>query len=109
MAAKPIRRSLLIHTVHFAEKQDDLGWGSEYAEPIELVFVRIEPKESLVTTVTGETIKSTTTLFHDSVHSTPCEFKLDSKIAFNNTSYTVKGVDYFYDNQRLHHREVRLV
>lgn len=109
MAAKPIKRSLLIHDVSYEERQNDNRWDEDYSPAVNVERVRVEPKIILITNSSGKSVQSNTTLFHDAVHSTACDFKVDSKVTFDGSTYTVGGVDYFYDNMRLHHKEVRLV
>ncbi|EJQ55099.1 MULTISPECIES: putative minor capsid protein [Bacillus cereus group] len=110
--AKPMRRSLLIHTVEYLEyKGEDDSWGGSdnYAEPVKLERVRIEPKKTFVSNGNGDSVVMQTLLFHDAVHSTPITFKEKSKVIFNGKEMTVSKVSDFYDRSRLHHVEVALV
>ncbi|MBD5797197.1 minor capsid protein [Bacillus pseudomycoides] len=110
--AKPIRLSLLIHTVEYLEyKGEDDTWGGNdnYAPAITIERVRIEPKKSVVVNGNGDSIVMQTLLFHDAVHSTPVTFKEKSKVIFNGKEMTVSKVSDFYDRSSLHHVEVLLI
>lgn len=104
----PIPKALLIHEVTletFAESE----WGGTFAAPVTVSFVRLEPKTALVRGSTGDNVTSNTLLFWDSTHSTPCDFTEDSKVTFNGKKMIVAAVDDFFDESKLHHREVRLL
>jgi len=107
--AKPIQKRLLIHTVIYKEKQADDGWGNEYKEPVIINQVRIEPKTKLVRSNTGESVESTTTIFWDCVFSSPATFINGSKITFEGIEYELRQTDKFYDADRLHHLELRVI
>ncbi|QIW21328.1 putative minor capsid protein [Bacillus thuringiensis] len=107
--AKPIRRSLLIHTIQYLEyKGEDDTWGGSdnYAPAVMIKRVRVEPKKNVVSNGNGESLVTNTLLFHDSVHSTPVTFKEKSKVIFNGKEMIVKKVAEFYDRAFLHHVEV---
>lgn len=107
---KAIRKSVLIHSVLYAKKTvDDLWDEGTFQEPVKVNYVRLEPKEKLVRSNVGESIQSDTTLFWDSVHSTPVDWIKGSQVTFNDRLMTVEGIDEYYDSHRLHHLEVRLV
>lgn len=107
---RPIKRNTLIHSIMYTPKDgDDLGWGEETNEPITVKNVRLEPKTSIVKTTTGEAVSSTTTLFWDTTFSTPIEWELDGKVKWNGKDFLVKGIDEYWDSNRLHHKEVRLI
>ena len=110
--AKPMRRSLLIHTVEYLKyKGEDDTWGGNdnYESPVTIEMVRIEPKKTVVLSGNGNSTVMKTLLFHDAVHSTPVTFKEKSKVVFNGKEMTVSEVSDFYDRSRLHHVEVLLV
>ena len=110
--AKPIRRSLLIHTVEYREYigEGDTWSGSDnYAIPITLERVRVEPKRTVTANGNGESIVMKTLLFYDAVHSTPITFKEKSKVTFNGKEMIVSEINDFYDRSRLHHVEVVLL
>jgi hypothetical protein len=110
--AKPIRLSLLIHTVDYLEYigEGDTWSGSEnYAPAKKIERVRVEPKKNVVSNGNGESLVTNTLLFHDSVHSTPVVFKEKSKVVFDGKEMTVSKVSDFYDRSSLHHVEVLLV
>ncbi|HDR7795315.1 TPA: minor capsid protein [Bacillus luti] len=110
--AKPIRRSILIHTIEYLEYQgeDDTWSGSgSYKPAVVIEKVRIEPKKTVVSNGNGDSTVMQTLLFHDAVHSTPITFKEKSKVIFNDKEMTVSTVSDFYDRSRLHHVEVLLV
>ncbi|MED1012133.1 putative minor capsid protein [Bacillus mycoides] len=109
--AKPIRRSLLIHTIEYLEYkgEDDTWSGSDNYKPaVKIERVRVEPKNTVVSNGNGESLIANTLLFHDSVHSTPVVFKEKSKVIFNGKEMTVSKVSDFYDRNSLHHVEVLL-
>ncbi|MBO1628195.1 putative minor capsid protein [Bacillus arachidis] len=110
--AKPIRRSLLIHTVYYLEYkgEDDTWGGSDNYKPAKTIKrVRIEPKKTVALNGNGDSTVMQTLLFHDAVHSTPVTFKEKSKVIFNEKEMTVSKVSDFYDRSSLHHVEVLLV
>ena len=107
--AKPIKRRLLIHEVVYEKKQEDDGWSGEYATPVTIEKVRLEPKTKLVRSDTGDSVESTTTLFWDVVFSSPVNWVLNSKVTFNGKNMEIKQVDEFYDGEKLHHLELRLI
>ncbi|MBJ8031446.1 putative minor capsid protein [Bacillus cereus group sp. N21] len=110
--AKPIRRSLLIHTIQYLEyKGEDDTWGGSdnYKPAVTIERVRVEPKKTVVLNGNGDSTVMQTLLFHDAVHSTPAVFKEKSKIIFDGEEMTVKEVNKFYDRSNLHHMEVELV
>lgn len=108
--AKPIRRSLLIHEVTMLNSEKEDSWGDVVpGEDKVIKYVRLDPKSKEMTSGTGEKIVSNTTLFWDATHSTPVEWKEQSKVKWGEKELTVEAVDYFYDRSKLHHVEVRLV
>lgn len=107
--AKPIQKRLLIHEAEYRKKIPDLGWGEEFDKPKVLRLVRFEPKTKLVKTSTGDSVESTTTLFVDEVFSTKVSWEMDSKVIWEDKEYLVRGIDSYYDANRLHHLEVRLI
>lgn len=107
--AKPIRKKLLFHEIVYKEKQPDDGWGNLFKEPTTIKQIRVEPKTKLVRSSTGESVESTTTVFWDCVFSSPANFVNGSKITFDETEYELRQIDKFYDADRLHHLELRLI
>lgn len=103
----PIPKGLLIHTVTY-EEMTKSEWGNSFAAPVTIENVRIEPKNTLSRNGTGSTVTSDTLLFWDSVHSTPCAFVEDSKVTFSGREMIVVSVSDYYDESKLHHKEVRL-
>lgn len=103
----PIPKGLLIHEVTYRAKQTS-EWGDSFADPIAIEHVRVEPKNTLARNSTGSTVTSDTLLFWDSVHSTPCAFVEDSKLTFSGREMIVVSVSDYYDESKLHHKEVRL-
>ncbi|PFW65284.1 putative minor capsid protein [Bacillus sp. AFS075034] len=108
--AKPIRRALLIHTVEYREYIGEDAWGGSdnYAAPVTLERVRIEPKRTVSPSGNGESVVMKTLLFHDAVHSTPITFKEKSKIIFNGKEMIVNEINEYYDRSKLHHIEALL-
>jgi hypothetical protein len=102
----PIPKGLLIHEVTYRAKQAS-EWGDS-ADPVTIEHVRVESKNTLARNSTGSTVTSDTLLFWDSVHSTPCAFVEDSEVTFNGRQMIVVSVQEFYDQSKLHHKEVRL-
>lgn len=110
--AKQIRRSLLIHTVEYHEytgEDDTWGGSGNYAPPVTIERVRVEPKRTVTPNSNGESIVMKTLLFHDAVHSTPIIFKEKSKVVFNGKEMIINEINEFYDRGRLHHTEVRML
>lgn len=110
--AKPIRRSLLIHTIQYLEYKgegDTWGGSDNYKPAVTIERVRIEPKKTVVLNGNGDSTVMQTLLFHDVVHSTPVTFKEKSKVIFDGEEMAVKEVAKFYDRSSLHHVEVLLV
>ena len=103
----PIPKGLLIHAVTY-EEMTKSEWGDSFAAPVTIENVRIEPKNTLSRNGTGSTITSDTLLFWDSVHSTPCAFVEDSKVTFSGREMIIVSVSDYYDESKLHHKEVRL-
>lgn len=109
--ARPIRLSLLIHTVQYLEyigENSTWGGSGDYAPAVTIERVRVEPKQTVVSNGNGESIVMQSLLFHDSVYSTPIDFKDKSKIIFNGKEMIVKKINEFYDRSSLHHVEVGL-
>ncbi|MED3353543.1 putative minor capsid protein, partial [Bacillus thuringiensis] len=72
--AKPIRLSLLIHTIEYLEYKgegDTWGGNENYKPAVTIERVRIEPKKTFVLNGNGDSTVMETLLFHDAVHSTP--------------------------------------
>lgn len=107
--ARPIQKRLLIHEAEYLKKIPDLGWGEDFDKPKILKLVRFEPKIRLVKTSTGDSVESDTTLFIDMVFSTKVSWEMDSKVIWEGKEYLVRGIDPYYDANRLHHLEVRLI
>ena len=103
----PIPKGLLIHSVTY-EEMTKSEWGDSFAAPVTIENVRVEPKNTLSRNGTGSTVTSDTLLFWDSVHSTPCAFVEDSKVTFSGREMIVVSVSDYYDESKLHHKEVRL-
>ena len=103
----PIPKGLLIHSVTY-EEMTKSEWGDSFAAPVTIEHVRVEPKNTLSRNGTGSTVTSDTLLFWDSVHSTPCAFVEDSKVTFSGREMIVVSVLDYYDESKLHHKEVRL-
>lgn len=108
--SKPIKRSLLIHKVTYVPKNnDDLGWGEGPSEAVTVENVRLEPKTKTSRTATGETVDSTTTLFWDATFSDPVDWELDSEVLWKGKRLVIQGIDEYWDAEKLHHKEVRLI
>ena len=105
---KPIRPDLLIHTITYKSIQKD-RWGEEEETATVIEKVRVEPIETYIQTSAGEKVMSSTTVFWDKVHSTPCTFKSGDKIIFDGTEMTVQKIDRLHDRTALHHLEIRVI
>lgn len=100
---------MLIHSIEYKEIEPDEGWGVVFKETKTINQVRVEPKTKLVRSGTGESVESTTTIFWDVVFSTPATFVKGSKLTFNGNEMELRQVDEFYDGEKLHHLELRLI
>jgi len=105
---KPIRRELLIHTISYAPPISD-SWGDpESVTPVTVKRVRVEPTNQLVRDGAGEQIIANTVLFWDRIVSTPCNFEINGKVAFNGREMTIVNIADYYDRANLHHKEITL-
>ena len=107
--SKPIPKKLLIHEVKYIPISQEDSWGNVKSEPIKVSNVRIEDTKRFVQTTTGNKLITATILFWDKTFSTPCEFKVEDKVKWNNMEYTVNEINTYYDEARLHHLEVVLI
>lgn len=108
--ARPIRRSLLIHTVLYQKVSESERFGKTYDPPIEIKRVRVEPKRSVLIGANQEQLISNSLLFVDATHSTKTEWKEGSKIEFNGVEYVIEKLNIFYgDSNKVHHWEAVMV
>lgn len=107
--SQPMPRSLLIHSVVYEEKDGTDDWGSvQYKYPRTITNVRVDHGNSLIESSVGEREELKAVLYHDEVHSTPCDYTIGSKVRWAGFEYVVMGTDLLFDEQKLHHKEVRL-
>ena len=110
MRAKPIRRSLLLHNVQYISPAKTSTW--EPKEPGKegtwIQHVRLEPVESF-SYGAQEKAQASARLFWDAVHSTPCVWEVGGRVVWNETVFSITGVQTYYDRAKLHHVEVMLL
>jgi hypothetical protein len=112
MSIKPIPQSLLIHEAVYEEFLNNERWGEVFAAPVALSNVRIQPAKGLIKDTIREAISARAVLFYDTAHSMPVidNFKIKSKITFNNEIYSISDVQTFYAFEEApHHYELILV
>jgi len=103
--------NLLIHSVVYYKRIGKTEYEEIlYDSGIELKKVRVEPKHRIIKNTDGDDLQSQSILFYDSVKSVPrdIDFNMNDKITFNNKDYIILAVNDFYDNKKLHHKEIAL-
>jgi|SRR5690554_3600435 len=110
MTIKSIPKRLLIHTIEYEEFIGSGTWDDEFAEPITINNVRVEPVSRLNRTGDSEGEQVSHIVFIDRQHSTPIpDFKIRSRITFRGVSREVVGVKPFYGfDSEPHHYEIEL-
>lgn len=107
--SRPIDRQLLIHTVIYEEKTGTGDFNEvTYKQPRKIEFTRLDHQNGLLSTARGQQEELKAILFHDEFNSTPCDFVPGSRITWGNYVYNVAGVNLLFDENKLHHKEVRL-
>lgn len=108
---RPIPRKLLPHTITYEEYTGGDGWENEYAPPITINHVRVEPSTYLKRSANQEEILAKNIVFIDRVNSNPFTvLKEKGRVTSNGEEYEVHKVDTFYTiGNNVHHLEVELV
>lgn len=112
MRIKPIPLNLLIHNVEYLEIVESNGWDDEFNPPLPIENVRVEPSEYVNRTTNSSGTSSKNILFVDRFYSNPYpEFKVKSKIIWNDEEYEISKVNKLYDvdPNEPHHYELELV
>ncbi|VXB51740.1 Minor capsid protein [Exiguobacterium sp. 8H] len=106
-----IQRRLLIHEITYEEYDENDRYGATYKAPVQVKWVRIEPKRTVMIDANNTEIVSTTLLFVDSLNTSPRFIpKEQSKITFEGIVYRIQKVNTYYANSiRVHHWEAVLV
>lgn len=110
MAIKSIPKRLLIHTIEYEEFIGSGTWDDEFAEPITITGVRVEPVSRLNRSGESEGEQVSHVVFVDRMHSSSFpEFKVRSRITFRGVSREVVGVKPFFAfDSEPHHYEIEL-
>ena len=111
MSIRPIPKRLLIHSVEYREFIEDQRWGSSFADPIPVTFVRVEPATSMSRDTSKEEVVARSVLYIDRVNTKPfLQPKEKDRIIFGGEEYEVHKIDVHYAfGPRIHHLEVELV
>jgi len=82
----------------------------EYAEPVTLKRVRVDPSTTIIKRSDGDETALRSLLFYDAVKSLPLniDFAENDKINFEGRDYLIANIEYLYDNNKLHHLEIGL-
>lgn len=109
---KPIPKKLLIHELEYSECVGSNGWDKEFAEPINIKNVRVQPMTKLVESTNSSRIEATHIIMIDSKHSKPYIKPTEgSTIKWNrgNKDFEVIRVSEFYAfKDTPHHYEVEV-
>ena len=108
---KPIPKRLLPHKCIYKKYLGNNGEGDEWAEAIELNFVKIEEKNQLKVTSNGREIVGNARFFYDVYNSSGLteEPTSNSVIEFKAKKYKVIDTDILCANNSIpHHYEVLL-
>lgn len=108
---RPIPRKLLPHTITYEEYIGGDGWENDYAPPITINHVRVEPSTYIKRSANQEEILAKNIVFIDRVNSSPFTIpKQKGKVTFNGEEYEVHKVNPFYAvGTNIHYLEVELV
>ena len=108
---KPIPKRMLPNSATYEEYVADTGEGSSYKTPITLDHIKVDEQTQFSYTSNGKEIVGNAMLFYDLTNSSG--FNNDpvneSKITFNDKTYTIKDTDILRANDSTpHHYEVLL-
>ena len=108
---RPIPKRMLPHNCTYEKYLGDTGEGVSFSSPVNLENIKIEERRQFNYTSNGRELVGNAILFYDCFNSSGLlkhQF-LESKIIFNNKTYTVVDVDVLYANSNQpHHYEVLL-
>lgn len=112
MRIKPIPKRMLVHTIIYEEYEEEGPFGGgDFADPITIEGVRVEPSSSIRQNSNGEEIVLKGTVFLDA-QNTPLYRKLKekSKVTFGDDDYRVHQCQALFalDGVTPHHFEVEL-
>ena len=108
---RPIPKRMLPHNCTYEKYLGDTGEGISFSSPVALNNVKIEERSQFNYTSNGRELIGNAILFYDCINSNGLtEAPIpESKIIFNNKTYTVVDVDVLYANSNQpHHYEVLL-
>ena len=111
MGVKAIPKRLLIHTIEYEEFAGSGAWDDEFAEPITIRGVRVEPISRLSRSRDSEGEQVSHIVFVDRINSSAFpDFKIRSRIKFRGVSREVVDVKPFhaFDTSGPHHYEIEL-
>lgn len=111
MVIKAIPKRLLIHTIEYEEFVGSGTWDDEFASPITITGVRVEPVSRLNRSRDSEGEEVSHVVFVDRLHSSAFpDFKIRSRITFMDVSREIVDVKPFhdFDTNAPHHYEVEL-
>lgn len=110
MTIKSIPKRLLIHSIEYEEFIGSGTWDDEFAEPITIKNVRVEPVSRLNRSGESEGEQVSHVVFVDRMHSSSFpEFKVRSRITFRGVNREVVDVKPFYAfDDKPHHYEIEL-
>lgn len=114
MYIKPLPKSWLIHTITYEEileEKDDFG-NPQYAESIEIMYVRYDPTTVFSRDGTQSKIVAEGVIFVDAVNSSPIPtFVEESKITFEGRELTLKKIIPCYHPTKniVHHWELEVI
>ncbi len=111
MNIRPIRKSLLIHSITLKTVDEPNIYGEKTFTESTVNHVRVEPvKNKILVGSMDENDISKALLFWDRINSDSAEFKTLDKVIFKGDEYTIRKINiYFGQMDLIHHLEMELV